>query len=182
MKMAKKEEIKLPHRRVNLEAYMLDKETKRLLEFQVGVFQREINRLEKRAQKRDANLEHRKEVWKPMFETVEELNEAYMLGDMDPLTYNRQRVAIWNTYTDYGSAAKLEWLYEERDKYQSILDMFVEGSTKLREEEREQRERRARNKYYSNVKRVRRQRMKRRAIAKEKKKKEMEERLRAWLR
>lgn len=102
--------------------HMAIKEARRMLRYQIRVFDRAIKHEQKMYDELIEGTERRKQSYKPTFDSLEKLNEAYVIGKVDDKEYMRNRSAIWNVYSDRGHIANLEWLHKERDKYQKRLD------------------------------------------------------------
>lgn len=111
--------------------HMAIKEKRRMLKFQVMVFRRALKAERKRYDELLEGTERRKESYKPMFDTIDKLNDAYVIGQVDDQTYMSQRSRIWQVYSDRGHIANLEWLQAEYDKYKGQLDSLEGKMTEL---------------------------------------------------
>lgn len=104
------------------EEHMAIKEKRRMLRFQVRVFKRELKAEQKKYDTLLAKTADREKSYKPMFDSLEKLNDAYVVGKVDDRTYMSQRSKIWQVYSDRGHIANLAWLQSELDYYQGKLD------------------------------------------------------------
>lgn len=114
------------------EEHMAIKEKRRMLKYQVSVFQRELNKEQRVYDDLLANFEKRKAAYKPKYESLEELNEAYIVSRMPDREYMAERSRIWQVYSDRGHPARIEWLTKERDKYKSALDALEKAMGELK--------------------------------------------------
>lgn len=124
--MTEENEKKPPIRTKHYERHQAIKHRKKMLEYKVGFFQREINRQTKKKKEREANFENRKARWKPKYASWDELNEAYIAGGMSDKEYDVQRKAIWIVYHDYDVPEKLAWLEEMQAPYKAELEALEE--------------------------------------------------------
>ena len=115
------------------EEHMLIKNNLKMLKYQKGVFQRELNRVSKNYKELIDGQNRRKENYGTKFSTVEELNEAYAIGQVSDEEYFYQYRAWWQTYSDRGYPERIAWLTEQRDRYQAKLDALTEYMGEKRE-------------------------------------------------
>ena len=148
---------------------------KKLLEFQIGLFEREIKRVTKNYRKLYDNRELRKKAFKPKFESMAELKEAYVDGLItDYKEYRSQQRAIWCVYSDRGNEDKLEWLYNEKAKYELQLLALEQILKSIRlntqkKAERNKKRHRKRGLYQKTIDRLEEERREAERIAEEEK-------------
>lgn len=116
------EERRVPQWIQNEEQYMKIKREIQLLKYQIQFFNKGIRDREKRMKYLEETRDKRIKSYGLKYHTREELDEAYIVGSMTDDEYRKQRVAIWNVYSDRGHIAELKWMTEERDKAQRKLD------------------------------------------------------------
>ena len=125
----KKDEIRLPNWLGDREEFhMRVKREKKLTEYQLWFFERELKRQKKMYDGLKEGIPRREKSYKPRFKTREELDEAYMLGGMTVKEYMIERRNIWNCYSDRGYLDRIAWLEEQAAKYREKLE-DIEGWT-----------------------------------------------------
>lgn len=118
-----KEERRVPNWLGEREDYhMKVKNEKKLTEYQLRIFVRELKHQEKMYSGLVERTPQREKAYKPTCKTREELDQMYMLGAMTDREYMRNRSAIWNCYSDRGYIMRIEWLREQVERYQDKLD------------------------------------------------------------
>ena len=128
------------------EEHMAIKEKMRMLRFQQRSYAIALKKEQKTYDNLLAKQEDRKKSYKPMFETIQELDAEYDKGEMDNKEYMSQRSKIWQVYSDRGHIANIAWLTEELDK----VNQKIEAVENLKSEFKE-----AKKKYRPNPKLVR---------------------------
>ena len=119
----KKEERRIPYFINYEDEHMRIKHEWKLTKYQLRFFTKELERRKKYLEKLEANTELRKKAYKCDYSSVEELNQAYIVGAIqDDKEYMRQRSALWQVYSDRGHLKEIEWLEAEILKYQRKMD------------------------------------------------------------
>lgn len=125
----KTDEIRLPNWLGDREQFhMMVKKEKKLTEYQLWFFERELKHQKKLYEGLKERTQQREKSYKPRFKTREELDEAYMLGGMTVKEYMIERRNIWNCYSDRGYLDRIAWLEEQAAKYREKLE-DIEGWT-----------------------------------------------------
>ena len=106
---------------------------KKLLEYQIGFFNREIKRVERGYKTWLTNMPKRMERFKPRYQSREEIDEAYLAGLLTKQEYSEQRNAYRMVYSDYGSKMKLAWLRSQLDQYSRQYDALIDYMDDLRQ-------------------------------------------------
>lgn len=168
----KSEERRVPNFIKNEEQHVYVKRKRQLIEYQIGMFKRERNRIQKRYDHLVETTEDRKKSYKLLCDTREELEHLYRTTDMDDFTYMQQRSWLWLVYSDRGAIDRLKWLDEMIEDCEMRLEAVDDWRRRQREasiaRNAEKRRKRARyNAYF---------RKRRRRINSEKRKQEYLER------
>lgn len=145
----KSEERRVPNFIKNEEKHVYVKRKRQLVEYQISVFRRERNRIQKRYDHLVATIEDRRKSYKLLCDTREELEHLYRTTDMDDLTYMQQRAWLWQVYSDRGAIERLKWLDEMIEEYTMRLEAIdTWRQTQRAESQRRSKEaRRKRNAY-----------------------------------
>lgn len=94
----------------------------RLAKFQRGFFKARIKQEEKNYQKRKDGVEKRKQSYGvPKYERFEDLVADYIAGGLTSKEYFDQYRLWRHVYSDIGYERKLEWLYQEYEKYDTRM-------------------------------------------------------------
>lgn len=143
------------------EQHMRIKNRRKLIEYQVRFFRRELKKEQTMLEKLDAKQEMRKNVFHCRFDSREELDDEYRAGKMTDKDYIEQRSALWKTYSDRGHTMRIEWLESELAKYEKRLAMVNEARHLSAEEWEKEREKKARHNHLTKMRMRRyRQRLK----------------------
>lgn len=167
------EERRVPSFVVNEEEHVRIKRELQLTEYQIRLFEKALRNRKKVLSELREGEEMRKEVFRCKYRTVEELNQAYIVGAIkDDREYMRQRSAIWQVYSDRNHLKEIEWLETELLKYYRKKENIEALIEKKRKDSLEARRRRYnKRKRWNNYMRKYR---------KKRKKEELEERWRRY--
>lgn len=159
--MAKEsEERRVPNFIRNEERHMYVKRKRQLIEYQISVFRRERNRIQKRYDHLVETIEDRKKSYKLICDTREELEHLYRTTDMDDYTYMQQRSWQWLVYSDRGAIERLKWLDEMIEEYTMRLEAVDTWRAQQKKEtERKNNEKRQKRARYNAYFRKRRRRI-----------------------
>lgn len=102
--------------------HMAIKEKTRMLNFQRRLYYNALERERKAYDKLVATQDKRKASYKPMFDTLAELDEEYGKGEMEDREYMSQRSRIWQVFSDRGHIANIEWLEFELARVDAKLN------------------------------------------------------------
>lgn len=116
------EERRIPNWLVNEQQHMKVKHELALAKYQVATFTNELKRIRKKFDELVEGQPKRKKAYGLKYDSREAIDEAYMVGALDEKGYMRQRAALWQTYSDRGYLARIEWLESELEKYQRKLE------------------------------------------------------------
>lgn len=159
--MAKEsEERRVPNFIRNEERHMYVKRKRQLIEYQISVFRRERNRIQKRYDHLVETIEDRKKSYKLICDTREELEHLYRTTDMDDYTYMQQRSWQWLVYSDRGAIERLKWLDEMIEEYTMRLEAVDTWRAQQKKEtERKNNEKRQKRARYNAYFRKRRRKI-----------------------
>ena len=104
------------------EFHMKVKREKKLTEYQLRFYEKELKRQKKMYEGLVEGIPKREKSYKPRFKTREELDQAYIVSDMTVKEYMTERRNLWNCYSDRGYIDRIAWLTEQRDRYKDKLD------------------------------------------------------------
>ena len=139
------EERRVPSFVVNEEEHVRIKRELQLTDYQIRVFEKALRDRKKVLADLRAGEEMRKEAFKCKYRTVEELNQAYIVGAIkDDREYMRQRSAIWQVYSDRNHLKEIEWLETELLRYYRKKENIEALIEKKRKETRAEHKRRYR--------------------------------------
>lgn len=111
---------------------------KRLIEYQIRFFEREIRAEEKRLAYLESTQDARRKAYGLEYDSLEEINQAYAAGIITSAERYRQRSHLWQVFSDRDALMRLEWLRSERDKYKEHHDALL-AIIEKKSEEREAR-------------------------------------------
>ena len=146
--MTENEERRLPNFLRNEEQHMRIKRERKLVDYQVRMFTKELKRIRKKLDALRAGEEDRAEKYGAKYRTRKELDDAYMLGNMTDREYMHYRSAMWQAYSDRGYLDRIEWLEKMLNHYQNKLEKIDQWMEEARKESRAGINKRYRRKQY----------------------------------
>ena len=131
--------------------HMRIKNRRKLIEYKIMVYRRELKRERDALEKLIERTQMRKEVYRCIYDSRAELDEAYRAGKLTDKEYIGQRSALWKVYSDHGHNMRIEWLQEELEKCEKQLEMVNEVRDMSAEEWQLQQKRRKRSNHKAKL-------------------------------
>lgn len=112
---------------------------KRLIEYQIMMFKRELLHEEQMMKELTANEPRRKELYGARYDTLEDLQNDYLTGALRGKAYRHERYMLWLVYSDRGHLDRIDWLKEmiaECEERLGVVNVVMEKYN-INEEKRE---------------------------------------------